>query len=84
MFELMKPGGQCAVIVSEGFNTWDQFSAKALRKILLDEAQLKAVISLPQGIFVSKSDAWPNDALPLTIWRLLYPYFHQSVGAHNK
>lgn len=54
MFDLLKKGGRCAVIVSEGFLTWDQNSAKALRKILLDEANLKAIISLPQGVFVSK------------------------------
>jgi type I restriction-modification system DNA methylase subunit len=54
MFDLLKKGGRCAVIVSEGFLTWDQSSAKALRKMLLDEANLKAIISLPQGVFVSK------------------------------
>lgn len=54
MFDLLKKGGRCAVIVSEGFLTWDQNSAKALRKMLLDEANLKAIISLPQGVFVSK------------------------------
>lgn len=55
MFNLLKKGGRCAVIVSEGFLTWDQNSAKALRKTILDEANLKAIISLPQGVFVSKS-----------------------------
>lgn len=54
MFDLLKKGGRCAVIVSEGFLTWDYASARAMRKILLDEANLKAVISLPQGVFVSK------------------------------
>jgi len=54
MFDLLKKGGRCAVVVSEGFLTWDKASARAMRKILLDEANLKAVISLPQGVFVSK------------------------------
>ena len=63
MFEQLKAGGRCAVVVSEGFNTWDQFSAKALRKMLLDEAQLKAVISLPQGLFVSKSGQGPKTSI---------------------
>ena len=54
MFNLLKQGGRCAVIVSEGFLTWGQNSACALRKILLNEANLKAIISLPQGVFVSK------------------------------
>jgi len=55
MFELLNEKGRCAVIVSEGFLTWGQGSACALRKILLNEANLRAIISLPQGIFVSKS-----------------------------
>ncbi len=63
MFEHLKSGGRCAVVVSEGFNTWDQFSAKALRKMLLDEANLKAVISLPQGLFVSKSGQGPKTSI---------------------
>lgn len=63
MFEQLKAGGRCAVVVSEGFHTWDQFSAKALRKMLLDEAQLKAVISLPQGLFVSKSGQGPKTSI---------------------
>ena len=54
MFDLLKKGGRCAVVVSEGLLTWDTASARAMRKILLDEANLKAVISLPQGVFVSK------------------------------
>jgi type I restriction-modification system DNA methylase subunit/restriction endonuclease S subunit len=63
MFEHLKQGGQCAVVVSEGFHTWDQFSAKALRKMLLDEAQLIAVISLPQGLFVSKNGQGPKTSI---------------------
>ena len=63
MFEHLKQGGQCAVVVSEGFHTWDQFSAKALRKMLLDEAHLKAVISLPQGLFVSKNGQGPKTSI---------------------
>jgi len=55
MFDLLKDKGRCAVVVSEGFLTWGQNSACALRKILLSEANLRAVISLPQGVFVSKS-----------------------------
>jgi restriction endonuclease S subunit len=54
MFDYLKKGGRCAVVVSEGFLTWGQGSACALRKILLTEANLRAIISLPQGVFVSK------------------------------
>ena len=55
MFNLLKQGGRCAVIVSEGFLTWGQNSACTLRKILLNEANLRAIVSLPQGVFVSKN-----------------------------
>lgn len=55
MFDHLKKGGRCAVVVSEGFLTWGQNSAGALRKLLLNEANLRAIISLPQGVFVSKS-----------------------------
>ena len=65
MFELLKDTGRCAVIVSEGFHTWDQNSAKALRKIMLDEAHLKAIISLPQGLFVSKGGQGPKTSILL-------------------
>jgi len=54
MFDLLRQGGRCAVVVSEGFLTWGQNSACALRKLLLNEANLRAIISLPQGVFVSK------------------------------
>jgi len=63
MFEHLKQGGRCAVVVSEGFHTWDQFSAKALRKMLLEEAQLKAIISLPQGLFVNKNGQGPKTSI---------------------
>ena len=55
MFDYLKKGGRCAVVVSEGFLTWGQGSACALRRMLLNEATLRAIISLPQGVFVSKS-----------------------------
>jgi len=54
MFDCLQTGGRCAVVVSEGFLTWNKTSARALRKMLLEEATLRAVISLPQGVFVSK------------------------------
>ena len=63
MLELLKPGGRCTVIVSEGFLTWDQNSARALRRALLDECNLNAVISLPQGVFVSKGGQGPKTSI---------------------
>jgi type I restriction-modification system DNA methylase subunit len=63
MLESLKPGGRCGVIVSEGFLTWDQNSARALRRALLDECGLQAVISLPQGVFVSKGGQGPKTSI---------------------
>ncbi len=92
MFEQLKPGGRCAVVVSEGFHTWDQFSAKALRKMLLDEAQLKAVISLPQGLFVSKSGQGPKTSILIfekggkTDWTWFYKITNDgyTMGTNRK
>lgn len=92
MFEQLKQGGQCAVVVSEGFNTWDQFSAKALRKMLLDETQLKAVISLPQGLFISKSGVGPKTSILIfekggtTDWTWFYKITNDgyTMGTNRK
>ncbi|MGD9677059.1 MAG: N-6 DNA methylase [Vulcanibacillus sp.] len=65
MLDSLQVGGRCAVIVSEGFLTWDQTSAKTLREKLLVEANLKAVIGLPQGVFVSKSGVGPKTSILL-------------------
>lgn len=63
MLESLKDGGRCAVIVSEGFLTWDQNSARALRRALLEECVLEAIISLPQGLFVSKGGQGPKTSI---------------------
>ncbi len=92
MFEQLKASGKCAVVVSEGFHTWDQFSAKALRKMLLDEAQLKAVISLPQGLFVSKSGQGPKTSILIfekggkTDWTWFYKITNDgyTMGTNRK
>lgn len=55
MIDLLREGGRCAVVVSEGLLTWGQSSACALRKFLLQETNLRAIISLPHGVFVSKN-----------------------------
>ncbi len=67
MLEALKPGGVCAVIVSEGFLTWDQNSARALRRALLDECDLQAIIGLPQGLFVSKGGQGPKTSILLFV-----------------
>ena len=63
MLELIKPGGVCGVIVSEGFLTWDQNSARALRRSLLEDCDLQAIISLPQGVFVNKGGQGPKTSI---------------------
>ncbi|MEI7503627.1 MAG: N-6 DNA methylase, partial [Paludibacter sp.] len=73
-------------------NTWDQFSAKALRKMLLEEAQLKAVISLPQGLFVSKSGQGPKTSIlifekgGITDWTWFYKVTNDgyTMGTNRK
>jgi type I restriction-modification system DNA methylase subunit/restriction endonuclease S subunit len=63
VFDLLKANGRCAIVVSEGFLTWGKNSACTLRKILLNEASLRATISLPQGVFVSKSGQGPKTSI---------------------
>ena len=92
MFEQLRQGGKCAVVVSEGFHTWDMGSAKALRKMLLEEANLRAIISLPQGLFVSKSGAGPKTSILIfekggkTDWTWFYKVTNDgySMGTNRK
>jgi hypothetical protein len=48
---LLKPGGRAAVIVPEGVLFGASNAHRTLRKILVDEQKLDAVISLPSGVF---------------------------------
>jgi len=48
---LLKPGGRGAVIVPEGVLFGSSNAHKSLRKILVEEQKLDAVISLPGGVF---------------------------------
>ena len=48
---LLKPGGRAAVIVPDGVLFGSSTAHKTLRKILLEEQKLEAVISLPGGVF---------------------------------
>ena len=63
MLDALSPGGRCAVIVSEGFLSWGQTSARTLRKMLVEENTLRAIISLPQGVFVSKGGVGPKTSI---------------------
>lgn len=49
--EMLKPGGRAAVIVPDGVLFGSSNAHKALRKQLIEEHKLEAVISMPSGIF---------------------------------
>lgn len=48
---LLKPGGRAAVIVPEGVLFGSSKAHKDLRKVLVEQQKLDAVISLPSGVF---------------------------------
>ena len=48
---LLKPGGRAAVIVPDGVLFGSSNSHKGLRKILVEDQKLDAVISMPSGVF---------------------------------
>jgi type I restriction enzyme M protein len=51
MLRMLKNGGRCAVIVPDGVLFGSSNAHVALRKLLVDQNQLEAVISLPGGVF---------------------------------
>lgn len=51
MLRMLRPGGRCAVIVPAGVLFGSTKSHIAVRKALVDEHQLQAVISMPSGVF---------------------------------
>jgi type I restriction enzyme M protein len=48
---LLKPGGRAAVIVPDGVLFGSSNAHKALRRMLIEDQKLDAVISLPSGVF---------------------------------
>ena len=48
---LLKPGGRAAVIVPDGVLFGSSNAHKALRKMLVEDQKLDAVVSLPSGVF---------------------------------
>lgn len=48
---ILKPGGRAAVIVPDGVLFGSSKAHKEIRKTLLEENQLNAVISMPSGVF---------------------------------
>jgi type I restriction enzyme M protein len=51
ILRLLKPGGRAAVIVPDGVLFGSSIAHKTLRKMLVEEQKLDAVISLPGGVF---------------------------------
>ena len=51
MLRMLKLGGRCAVIVPDGVTFGSSNAHKELRKMLIEENQLEAVIKLPSGVF---------------------------------
>jgi type I restriction enzyme M protein len=51
MFNLLNQGGRCAVIVPDGVLFGNSKAHKSIRKLLLEECRLDAVISMPSGVF---------------------------------
>lgn len=49
--KLLKPGGRAAVIVPDGVLFGSSTAHKAMRKMLIDDQKLDAVIKLPSGVF---------------------------------
>ncbi len=48
---LLKPGGRAAVIVPDGVLFGSSTAHKTLRKMLVEEQKLDAIVSLPGGVF---------------------------------
>jgi type I restriction enzyme M protein len=51
ILRMLKMGGRCAVIVPDGVLFGSSGAHLAVRKMLVDEHQLEAVVSLPSGVF---------------------------------
>lgn len=51
MLRMLKTGGRCAVVVPDGVLFGSSKAHRGLRKMLIEENQLDAVISLPSGVF---------------------------------
>jgi type I restriction enzyme M protein len=50
-FRLLKPGGRAAIIVPEGVLFGSTKAHKGVRKLLVEDQKLEAVVKLPSGVF---------------------------------
>jgi type I restriction enzyme M protein len=51
MFNLLNQGGRCSVIVPDGVLFGNSNAHRSIRKMILEECRLDAVISMPSGVF---------------------------------
>ena len=51
IIQLLKPGGRAAVIVPDGVLFGSSKAHKAVRQLMIEECGLKAMVSLPSGVF---------------------------------
>lgn len=51
MLRILKVGGRCAVIVPDGVLFGSDKAAKEIRRVIVDDHKLDAVISMPSGVF---------------------------------
>ncbi len=51
MTRILKTGGRCAVIVPDGVLFGGSRAHRAVRRMLIEDNQLEAVVSLPSGVF---------------------------------
>lgn len=51
IMQLLKPGGRAAVIVPDGVLFGSSNAHKAVRKLMVEECGLQAMVSLPSGVF---------------------------------
>ena len=51
MLRMLKQGGRCAVVVTDGVMFGSSKAHKQLREMLIEQHQLEAVVKLPAGVF---------------------------------
>ena len=60
--KMLKIGGRCACIVPDGVLFGSSTAHKAIRKALIEENRLEAVISMPSGVFKPYAGVSANTA----------------------
>ena len=62
MLRMLKPGGRCAVIVPNGVLFGSSNAHKQIRKEIIENHQLQAVVSMPSGILRHHLDVFPIES----------------------